>query len=357
MTRLKERPCPFPKGWFVVGYSRDLSTGSHQNLTFMGQELVMFRTQSGKPALLDAYCSHLGAHIGHGGQVVGEAIRCPFHGFCFDSKGDCVKIEYDCKIPPKARQRAWPIVERYGILFAWHDPLQQSPGWELPAEDQADWSPLLYHNWQIPSCPQEIAENSVDIGHLRVVHGYDALEIVKPIKTDGPLLTASYSMERSAAVMGRFGKTMKVIFDIYQYGLGLAIVEASIPEFEIRSRHFVMPSPIDGKEIKLHIALSMNEKTRPAKINPLLALLPRALVNRIMLHATFKGYKHDVMQDFIIWKNKTYISRPALAAGDGPVGQYRLWTRQFDTDIPLRLLSPEEMLEQMSSQTVSEDIK
>jgi hypothetical protein len=32
---------------------------------------------------------------------------------------------------------------------------------------------------------------------------------------------------------------------------------------------------------------------------------------------------------FEVWRHKRFASRPALAAGDGPIGLYRQWTRQF----------------------------
>ena len=50
----------------------------------------------------------------------------------------------------------------------------------------------------------------------------------------------------------------------------------------------------------------------------------------LIIHGTaFKGFMHDVGQDFNIWQNKEYVHPPALAKGDGPVGQYRVWCKQF----------------------------
>jgi phenylpropionate dioxygenase-like ring-hydroxylating dioxygenase large terminal subunit len=89
--------CAFPKGWFTVALSHEVKSGTVLKQTFCGEEIVIFRTESGKISVLDAYCTHLGAHLGHGGTVEGENIRCPFHGFCFDTKGDCTKTGYGTK--------------------------------------------------------------------------------------------------------------------------------------------------------------------------------------------------------------------------------------------------------------------
>jgi hypothetical protein len=70
----------------------------------------------------------------------------------------------------------------------------------------------------------------------------------------------------------------------------------------------------------------------PSKIHPLLALAPKKIIRDLILRTAFKGYQHDVSQDFKIWENKIYITPPALAKGDGPVWQYREWAKQFYYD-------------------------
>ena len=52
----------------------------------------MFRTISGKVHVLDAFCVHFGAHIGVGGSVIGEDVRCPFHSWQFDGNGVCTSV-------------------------------------------------------------------------------------------------------------------------------------------------------------------------------------------------------------------------------------------------------------------------
>ena len=44
-------------------------------------------TPSGEVHVMDAFCPHLGAHLGHGGHVDGCEIVCPFHGWQFDADG------------------------------------------------------------------------------------------------------------------------------------------------------------------------------------------------------------------------------------------------------------------------------
>ena len=81
---------PMPNGWFAVEWSRELREGDVKPLHYFGEELVLFRTRSGQARVLDAFCAHLGAHLGHGGRVMGETLRCPFHGWQYDgASGRC----------------------------------------------------------------------------------------------------------------------------------------------------------------------------------------------------------------------------------------------------------------------------
>ncbi len=60
-----------------------------------GQELAVYRGDDGKAYIVDAYCPHLGANLGVGGQVKGNCIECPFHAWTFrGSDGKCVDIPY-----------------------------------------------------------------------------------------------------------------------------------------------------------------------------------------------------------------------------------------------------------------------
>ena len=88
MATRYDKPIPF--GWYALEYSSELQAGDVIPLEYFGRDLVLFRTESGEPRVLDAFCPHLGAHLGHGGRVEGEGLRCPFHAWLWDGEGRCV---------------------------------------------------------------------------------------------------------------------------------------------------------------------------------------------------------------------------------------------------------------------------
>jgi hypothetical protein len=202
------------------------------------------------------------------------------------------------------------------------------PEWEVNTEDWSDWTSLATEKYEFVSHPQETSENSVDIGHFTIVHGYDAVDVIEDLKTEGPYLTSTYTMDRSAGFLGS-GKKLTAIFKVHVYGLGYSFVETNVPTFNLKTRHLILSTPIDGNKINLSIATSINKNIEPSKINILLSFFPKTPLAYLIRNATMNGFKHDVGQDFDIWQNKIYVAPPALSKGDGPVAQYRVWAKQF----------------------------
>ena len=71
-------------GWFMIGWSAEFEVGEVRALTYFGEDLAAYRDESGELHVLEAHCKHLGAHIGHGGKVIGDCVECPFHGWRWD---------------------------------------------------------------------------------------------------------------------------------------------------------------------------------------------------------------------------------------------------------------------------------
>jgi nitrite reductase/ring-hydroxylating ferredoxin subunit len=329
-SRYTGRSLPgFPTGWFAVGFSHELLSGGLLLRQFMGRELVVFRTQSGKAIAIDAYCPHMGAHFAHGGTVEGEIIRCPFHGFCFDQFGECVATGYGTKPPPTAQVRTWPLHEVNGMIMVYHDNHEIEPTWRVPAFDNDGWTSSRSSIWRLRTHPQESTENSVDIGHFSYIHGYQDVEVLSDLLTDGPHLNTQYAITRPAGIFGKTRQGIRAEFEIHIYGLGYSLVEVYIPSYGLRTRHVICATSVEHELMEMRVAVSIQKITKPQRIHPLLLLVPRALINRLILPFTFKSFAHDLQQDFVIWEHKRFIQPPALAAGDGPIGKYRTWARQF----------------------------
>ena len=123
---MKRSPFPIPFGWFQVGWPDDVAVGEVKPSTSAGT-WCCGATSEGQPHLQDAFCPHLGAHLGHGGKVVGCEIACPFHGWRFDADGQNTLIPYSERTNAKGKLGTYPTIERNGLLMAWYHPVRPSP--------------------------------------------------------------------------------------------------------------------------------------------------------------------------------------------------------------------------------------
>ena len=102
----------------------------------LGQDLVLFKNAQGEYGLLDRDCPHRGADLSFG-RNEGDGLRCPFHGWKFDVKGQCTETPAEpdgSTLCQRVRQRSYPLVERSGVLFAWLGEPDVAPP-PLPAID------------------------------------------------------------------------------------------------------------------------------------------------------------------------------------------------------------------------------
>jgi phenylpropionate dioxygenase-like ring-hydroxylating dioxygenase large terminal subunit len=170
----RHEPPGIPNGWFAVAWSKDLVKGEVKRIRYFDRELVLFRTRSGVPRVLDAYCAHLGAHLAEGGRVMGESIRCPFHAWQYDGDGVVTHIPYCKRIPSKARVRSWDVVERNHLIFVWHHAEDKPPSWEIPAMPEFDdpaWTEIRTFELEVPVHMQDMNENNCDPVHEDQLQG------------------------------------------------------------------------------------------------------------------------------------------------------------------------------------------
>ena len=318
-----------PRGWFAIGQVDDLPRGTLQTHRIAGHEVVAFRGAAGVPAVLDAYCPHLGAHLGHGGRVDGDELRCPFHGFCFDRTGACTRTEYSSRVLPKARLRRWPVVERHGVLLVYYDPHGAPPAFEIPEVSMAGFAPFLFQHFRLRGHPQETTENSVDVGHFQYLHGYREVQTVAAAVMDGAHLQAHYSFFRPLGrLLGRTLGLRNVIL-VNAFGLGYSRIDVHEQQSGLRLRSLVLCSPRGGGEIDLRVAVALRDPRLDPEAAPWLRALAPLLLTRAARRALLTEYCHDIEQDFDIWRHKKHLPMPGLAVGDGPIGNFRKWARQF----------------------------
>lgn len=305
-------PFPHPFGWFQVAYPDDLEPGTATALRYWSTDLVLWRDEVGEYHLQDAYCPHLGAHLGVGGRVCGTTLECPFHGWAFSGDGDCVKIPYSDRVNRKARLRTYPLIVRNGMVMAWRHPdPHETPRWDIPDIPEVSddgWSDYYRSTYTIRTVPQEMAENGVDPAHFLFVHGTETVAEMETYETDGP---NSVMLSKQSYVTPR-GTTWGRI-DVFNHGPGFAKVWFS---GIVDAINIAATTPID-------------EETTQVRFNFTVRKFEDESMTSTVADAFVAEINKQIIEDTPIWENKIFLLVPALSDGDGPIAKFRKWYAQF----------------------------
>lgn len=96
--------------------------------TILGLPMVFFRPDPGQAAALLDACPHRGVPLSDG-TITNGRIKCPYHGIEFDAAGVCRFNPHIEGPPDRIKQRSFPVVERYGMIWVWPgNPAAADPG-------------------------------------------------------------------------------------------------------------------------------------------------------------------------------------------------------------------------------------
>jgi 3-ketosteroid 9alpha-monooxygenase subunit A len=307
---------PFPNGWFAVAFSSELRPGAVRSIRAFGRELVLFRTQAGKAAVLDAHCPHLGAHLGDG-CVVDETIECPYHRWRFGEDGGCRSIPYARKIPSQSSAVAWPTAEANGVIqLHYHASGERpsSPPVPFPGFGADGFSTLGTWGYHMPSHPQEIAENTADLSHFAGVH---QTEVEEPEhRADG---AAFHVKLRARPLLAGRPLPVPATIDMTCHGLGHVTVQLKIGSW-VEVTVLAWATPIEAERVEVrHVYVARTGRGSLAPARWVVGQLVRAEAMR------------QVSQDRRIWSRKVYRSPPRLCEEDRLIGAFRRWAGQFYT--------------------------
>lgn len=317
----------YPRGWFMIAQAAELGAVPLP-LHYFGRALALYRGQSGMLHLVDGHCPHMGAHLALNStsyvvrdmqHIEGESIRCPFHGWRFGPDGRCDDIPYSSDFIPKAAcLKTWPVAERAGVIWMWHDEEGGAPDVELPAFAEWDleeegWVRWIFDDFgTLATHPVEIVDNMADIAHMTPVHGSRDAHYFDNEFADHIISQSFWAGHRT--LVDSDGETLLSSEAFY---IGPAILQARLGG-QHPSLMLIAHTPIEDGMIRIHHALMV-------KISDKLATQDE--------RATAAAYQETsrlaLAQDVEIWANK----RPSLnilqIPADGPFGKVRTWYRQF----------------------------
>ncbi|MAT91162.1 MAG: (2Fe-2S)-binding protein [Halioglobus sp.] len=327
MTDIKARtadyglgPYTYPRGWFVVAESSELDEGA-MALRYFGREYAMYRGESGRVVILDAFCKHMGTHLARSTsahivtsaqQIEGDSIRCPYHAWKYGADGQLEEIPYQPGVcPASAALRSHPVRELMGCILMWFDPEEGEPDFEppyLPAWDRPDaihWQ--LDHLGEVPVHQVEILDNMTDVHHLGPTHG-------SPCEYFENEFRDTLVIQRQGGFLAPYQAHLDTV--TWYTGPGILLSKQTFNGVEMYE--LIANTPVaDGLTRAWHAVLSF------AQGNPASAAdIDNARQAQAGALAAFSA-------DFEVWKHKAPAIKVMQTRNDGHFNIQRKWVSQF----------------------------
>jgi len=158
--------------WQVAAFTTEVIGGELFPRRILDEPIVFFRARDGRVVAFQDRCPHRYAPLSKG-TLIGETVRCMYHGLTYGPDGKCVAIPGQDRIPAKAFVKTYPVVERYKLVWIWMGDAEKadaalvpdvhwmdSPGW-VAAEG--------YHH--VAANYKLLNDNLLDLSHETYVHG------------------------------------------------------------------------------------------------------------------------------------------------------------------------------------------
>lgn len=185
--------------WYVVARSTEVKT-QPLAVTLWHQPIVIYRDSANQIHALEDRCPHRQVKLSHG-KVIGDNLECAYHGWRFNSTGECAAVPYlaaNQKLP-NCQIRRYPIQEKDG--FIWLFPGDEALSETIPSLGLAEWDHLNYiGSVAIIHCQAHysyLIENLMDMyhGHLHQDWQAWADPVLQDIEEDDNLVHARYQAQ------------------------------------------------------------------------------------------------------------------------------------------------------------------
>jgi len=157
--------------WYVAGWADEFGTAPLRRV-FLDEPVVLYRPRDGTIAALADRCPHRLVPLSRG-RVVDGALQCGYHGLTFDAGGACTHNPQSDAIPPGARVRAYPVLERDGAVWIWMGEPERADPATIPvfeAFGDAGRFKLASGHVRVAANYQLITDNLLDLSHVEYLH-------------------------------------------------------------------------------------------------------------------------------------------------------------------------------------------
>ena len=272
--------------WYVAAWPSEIGATPLAR-TVCGEPVVLFRTGDGAATALEDRCCHRNLPLSMG-KVEGEALRCGYHGLLFDREGRCVEVPGQTAIPPGARVKRHPLVERWKLLWLWYGagaPDERllpdwryidDPAWAAIAGNGAKPIPMACH-WELHN------DNLLDLSHVVYVH---------------PSTLGSAGMERTPVRTERLARSVRMtrwMPDVAPMPMWAKLLNLAGNMDRWQAAEIVLPShcTIDAGFAPAGASGPHEDRAKSAYLTILLTATPETETTSLMFYAQIRNFRID----------------------------------------------------------------
>jgi phenylpropionate dioxygenase-like ring-hydroxylating dioxygenase large terminal subunit len=156
--------------WHVVASSTDVTAEKPVAAKLLGEKIVLWRSKNGEINAWQDYCAHRGTPLSLG-KVKDCKIVCAYHGWHFNSEGQCVHVPAhpDQSTPQKSVVQRYKTTEKYGFIWvSIGEPESDIP--RVPQWENADYRKVHAGPYSYQANALRCMDNFMDASHFPHVH-------------------------------------------------------------------------------------------------------------------------------------------------------------------------------------------
>jgi 5,5'-dehydrodivanillate O-demethylase len=170
-------------------------------IRILGEDLVLFRSETGKLGLVGERCAHRGISLAYG-IPQGDGLRCAYHGWEYNTSGQVTDMPFEPACLP-LKIAAYSVEALAELVWAYMgpDPVPLLPRWDYLFREELDRQlsiRVLPCNWL------QCMDNSLDPLHFEHLHGVYGNYLFKKLGRPPQLSLAKHK---------------KIAFEVFDYGI------------------------------------------------------------------------------------------------------------------------------------------
>lgn len=156
--------------WYCAGFGHEFERKLIKR-KLLGFNVVFYRTEAGIPVALNDRCAHRSFPLSSG-HLDGDTVVCGYHGFCYDTQGDCTRVPSQERPPKNIGVRKYPLREHGRLVWIWMgDPAlaEQTAPPVQPWMTDTSWDSSTGY-LHMAANYVGLHENLLDLTHIEYLH-------------------------------------------------------------------------------------------------------------------------------------------------------------------------------------------